>query len=107
MKFPIVIRRDFSRLFYPLLICIVFFAIAAWLPRWLGIPELAPGMMWVSLAFVALSFAHIGRRVLFKVDLHVLIDEARKSPAGAGLCVLGICIVLAVLIPTFALLFSR
>ena len=59
-------------------------------------PAYAPWLLFAGLALYGVGLSHILRRVLFPyIDLKADADRAQKSPEGAGLVFLGVCIVLS------------
>lgn len=64
-------------------------------------PALAPWGMWAGLAVFGAAVSHVLRRLFFPyVDLATFCAIARESATGAGLVVLGVCIVIAALVLT-------
>jgi hypothetical protein len=64
-----------------------------------GEPSLAVIGMWMAGATIAVACTHVFRRLLFPyLDLRNVAQKACKSPTGAGLTFLGVCLVLAALL---------
>lgn len=61
-----------------------------------GEPSFAPWGMFAGLMLYGVALSHALRRLMFPyVDLKAVAADARRSPTGAGLVFIGVCIVLA------------
>lgn len=70
--------------------------------QWAGEPDLAAVAFRVSMAFFSLALIPVAKRVLMAyVDLRVFTIKAKEDPRGAGLVVLGVCILMAAFVSLF------
>ncbi len=74
-----------------------------------GLPAAAaPPVEFAGCAFIATALAHVLRRVLFhRVDLQHFAHRAYEHPVGAGLVVLGLCMVIQALMPIITLMLTK
>jgi hypothetical protein len=91
-----MILRDFWLVLALMMIGGLLVVISTPLAKIVGEPAFAPWGLFTGGVFFIAALSHIIRRLFFHpLSMHVFAQEAMKSPAGAGLVVLGMCVVLS------------
>lgn len=91
--------RDAPRILAIVVAVILTIWLSGWLPKAVGLPELAPLLTTVYVVLILIAFGHFARRALFhKLDLQGIGLRALDSPIGAGMVFIGICLVLCTIL---------
>ncbi len=86
--------RDFHRVFWPMVIAVLFVTYGVDFAVAVGHPEIAPWGTFTGAAIYTAVVVHFLRRIMFpKLDLQLIAKHATDTPTGAGLVVLGLCLV--------------
>lgn len=94
--------RDVPRFFAILAIGALLIYGSPMFARFADEPAFAPWGLFIGGGFIIAALTHLIRRLLFpKLDLQLIAVDAMKSPTGAGLVFLGICLILAVYVSMF------
>lgn len=100
-------KRDFNRLLWPTIIAIILIVGGVPLAELVGLPQIAPWGTFTGATFFTAVVAHLIRRMFFpRLDLQAIaLDAAKNGGTGAGLVVLGLCIVISAIALTAGAMF--
>ncbi|HEY0267662.1 MAG TPA: hypothetical protein VGC12_00350 [Methyloradius sp.] len=97
-----IISGDVRRMLPMIVLGFAFVFLSTPFALWVNESTFSAWGLFIGGSFFTGALTHAMRRLLFPgLELTALIAEARKTPQGAGLVVLGICILLAAFVMLF------